>query len=428
MAQIKVEIPPLDCPAVLLPQPKNLMDFFGKLATAAEKAFLSQVEDLKKEGEKLKKILDDIRKILSPYDPDFQAISIPEQEFKIMIQRLIEEFHIFVPTKILELINTLFPISLQMTVPLIGIKIDILKIATDREYLKELAKEISGYGADVQAQIDALIASRPDLSAEELNKLILDLRNSKIESLYKLLPSEYKQFGGEFGLDNAELKAKQVMDYIKNEVTKFMNGELFTGFGGLIDKFSTIWNLLGLPDLPIPLTLDIKALIDAVIEAEKAKFVAELAGIDDLVAQGLLTGQDLIDARNKAMEKYSKAALDGLGAIKIAGFSVLDLLGGEIDDDVVNLEFQIARITQKLKEFKESYQTWLLKEWMNKVTAFFDAIGLGAITQWITFDFCAFLTLIGLPKTIDLSGFGGITEKANEFTSALDGQSITPPV
>jgi len=269
MAQIKVEIPPLDCPAVLLPQPKNLMDFFGKLATAAEKAFLSQVEDLKKEGEKLKKILDDIRKILSPYDPDFQAISIPEQEFKIIIQRLIEEFHIFIPTKILELINTLFPISLQMTVPLIGIKIDILKIATDREYLKELAKEISGYGADVQAQIDALIASRPDLSAEELNKLILDLRNSKIESLYKLLPSEYKQFGGEFGLDNAELKAKQVMDYIKNEVTKFMNGELFTGFGGLIDKFSTIWNLLGLPDLPIPLTLDIKALIDAVIEAEK---------------------------------------------------------------------------------------------------------------------------------------------------------------
>ena len=144
--------------------------------------------------------------------------------------------------------------------------------------------------------------------------------------------------------------------------------------------------------------------------------------------EGTLTGQDLIDARNKAMEKYTKATLDGLGGLSIAGFGVLDLLGGEIDDNVVNLEFQVARITQKLKEFKENWQTFLLKEWMNKVTAFFDAIGLGALTQWITFDFCMFMTLIGIPKTIDLSGFGGITVKSNEFTSALGGQSIVPPV
>ena len=174
MSEIKVEIPPLECPAVLLPTPKNLMDFFGKLATEAEKAALSGVEELRKQGEDLKKILDSVRSILSPYDPDFKAISIPEQEFKIMIQRLIEEFHIYVPTKILELINSLFPISLTMTVPGLGISIDILKVATDREYLKELAKEISGYGPDVEAQIEALRAANPDMSAEELNKLILN--------------------------------------------------------------------------------------------------------------------------------------------------------------------------------------------------------------------------------------------------------------
>lgn len=423
MSEIKVEIPPLECPAVLLPTPKNLMDFFGKLATEAEKAALSEIEDLKKQGEELKKILDSVRSILSPYDPDFKAISIPEQEFKIMIQRLIEEFHIYVPTKILELINSILPISLTMTVPGLGISIDILKVATDREYLKELAKEISGYGADVEAQIEALRAANPDMSAEELNKLILELRNNKIDSLYKLLPDEYKQFGGEYGLDNAELKAKQVMDFIKNEVTKFMNGELFSGFGGLISKFDLIWSALGLPSLPVPLSIDIEGMIKAVVDAEKAKFKAELESLE-----GTLTGQDLIDARNKAMEKYTKATLDGLGGLSIAGFGVLDLLGGEIDDNVVNLEFQVARITQKLKEFKENWQTFLLKEWMNKVTAFFDAIGLGALTQWITFDFCMFMTLIGIPKTIDLSGFGGITEKSNEFTSALGGQSIVPPV
>ena len=76
MSEIKVEIPPLECPAVLLPTPKNLMDFFGKLATEAEKAALSGVEELRKQGEDLKKILDSVRSILSPYDPDFKAISI----------------------------------------------------------------------------------------------------------------------------------------------------------------------------------------------------------------------------------------------------------------------------------------------------------------------------------------------------------------
>ena len=42
------------------------------------------------------------------------------------------------------------------------------------------------------------------------------------------------------------------------------------------------------------------------------------------------------------------------------------------------------------------------KLWMQKVTSFFDAIGLGSITQWITFNFCNYLTLVGFPKTIDL--------------------------
>ena len=43
-----------------------------------------------------------------------------------------------------------------------------------------------------------------------------------------------------------------------------------------------------------------------------------------------------------------------------------------------------------------------MKTWMQKVTAFFDAIGLGALTALITFDFCDFLKIIGFPTTIDL--------------------------
>jgi len=358
MSKINVEIPPLECPAVLLPQPKNLMDFFGLLASEAERALNSVDEDLRKEGEKLKEILDGVRSILSPYDPKFQRLSIPEHEFKIMIQRLIEEYHMYVPSKILDLINSVLPITFTAPIPGLGISVDILKIATDREYLNTIISQID------------------------------------VDSMYDLLPSEYKLFNGEYGLVNAELKAKQIQDFIKNEVTKFMNGQMFDGFGGLISKFDTIWSALGLPSLPVPLSLDIKGLIDAAI------------------ANAQTDAEKLLALKN----------------ISIAGFSVEDLLGGEIDDNLVSLEFTIARINQKLKEFEQSWQTFLLKEWMNKVTSFFDAIGLGALTQWITFDFCMFMSVIGVPKTIDLSGFGGIKTKGNEFTSALGSQSIVPPV
>ena len=48
-----------------------------------------------------------------------------------------------------------------------------------------------------------------------------------------------------------------------------------------------------------------------------------------------------------------------------------------------------------------------------KVTGFFDAIGLGALTKWITFTFCDFLKLIGIPTTLDLSAFDNITTVSN---------------
>ena len=60
---------------------------------------------------------------------------------------------------------------------------------------------------------------------------------------------------------------------------------------------------------------------------------------------------------------------------------------------------------------------------MEKVTAFFDAIGLGALTQWLTFTFCDFLTLIGFPKTIALPN--SITEVVNSVESSLPTTTVT---
>ena len=357
-AMPQFEVPPLECPAVLLPTPANLSNFFGTIATNMEKMLLSEVEEIKEEGQKLKDTLEEVRKILGPYDPKFQRLSIPEKEWEIMIQRLLEEYPMYVPQKILELIDTLLPIDFNFPIPGIGITLDLKKLATDRAYL-----------AEKMAEID-------------------------VDAMYDLIPSEYKIFNGEYGLENKELKAKQIQDYIKNEATKQYNNLMTGGFTGLIGKFDTIWDALGLPSFPaLPPTgfPDVKALIDSALDSAKSD-----------------------------VEK-----MKALKEINIAGFDIVALLGGEFNDNIDSLEFKIARINAKLKEFEANWQQFLIKTWMQKVTAFFDAIGLGALTAWITFDFCDFMKLIGIPTSIEIS-YSGMTIGTPQ-TSTLSEQTVNPP-
>jgi len=351
MSLPSLEVPPMECPATLLPTPANLSNMFGglaafpgKLTALAKTTATSEAEAYLKQAEDLQKTLDSIRSAFSPYDPKWEKLSIPEKEWEIMIQRLIEEYPTYIQAKIMSLISSF--VSFNM--PLMGLSIDVVKLATDREYLTTLLDGIKG---------------------------------DEIDKLYALVPSEYKYFQGDYGLEAAELKKKQIIDYINNESAKFMNGQLFTGFGGLIGAFNEIWSALGLPALPVPLSLDVKGMIDAAI----------------------------------ANAKTDAEKIAALKNISIAGFKVEGLLGGEFTDNFDSMEFKIARISAKLKEFAEGYQLFLIREWMGKVTSFFDAIGLGTLTQYATLNFCTFMGLIGIPSSIDLSGFSNITTKPNEI-------------
>ena len=347
------------CPAVLLPTPANLSNVFGKLATfpgkltaLAATTAKDEAEEYLKQAQDLQNTIDSLRTAFAAYDPKFEKLSIPEKEWQIMIQRLIEEYPMYIQAQILELCKNAFPF--ELTLPLMGLNIDVIKIVTDRNYLNALLSSISG---------------------------------DELDRLYALLPSEYKLFDGEYGLENLDLKKKQVVDYIKNEVTKYMNGGLFATFGAFIGSvFKSIWDPLGLPALPTPLDIDVKALIDAAIDGAK----------DDA------------------------AKLAALKNISIAGFKVDAILGGDIVDDFESLEFQIARINTKLKEFKENYQLFLIREWMGKVTSFFSAIGLSSLTQFATLNFCTFLGLVGISTTIDLSAFSNISQVAPTETKTLE--------
>lgn len=203
------------------------------------------------------------------------------------------------------------------------------------------------------------------------------IRNSleleEIDSIYDLIPDEYKVWDK---FETPDFKKESVINYIRSEVAKKMNLLMHGGFTGLIDLFDEIWSALGLPSLPALETLDLEALIK--------------------------------DKTTKELE-----------SISIFGYSLNDLLGGEFDNNVDIDEYNKERLLKRAREFAEEWQTYLIKKWMEKVTSFFDAIGLGALTQWITFTFCDFLTIVGFPTTIDLP--------ASVQTSVPTTNSLTVP-
>ena len=182
------------------------------------------------------------------------------------------------------------------------------------------------------------------------------LELEEIDSIYDLIPDEYKVWDK---FETADFKKETVINYIRSEVAKKMNLLLHGGFTDLIGEFQEIWDALGLPTIPVLEELDLETLI-----------------------------------RDKTTKE--------LESISIFGYSLNDLLGGEFDNNVDIDEYNKERLLKRAREFKEEWQTYLIKKWMEKVTAFFDAIGLSTLTQWITFTFCDFLKIIGFPSTIDL--------------------------
>ena len=100
-------------------------------------------------------------------------------------------------------------------------------------------------------------------------------------------------------------------------------------------------------------------------------------------------------------------------------------------------ERKIDRKLEALRDFAENWPQYLIKKWMEVVTEFLEAIGLGDLLQWLTFDFCDFLKLIGVPTSItipalptgvnlELPNIGGKLEDAQQAIDAVS-QYTNPP-
>ena len=357
----------IPCNASLLPTKAELVGIFKQLANIPS-LLVVEIENIKREAEfavseeirqqllaRIGPLLDQIEKVVGIIKgikdilggfPIFPSLSIPDIEWEKRITELIQNFHGYVMAKIIDLINAILPINFVINI--LGLSIDIVRVFTDPDYRSQLIAQVV----------------------------------SKISSLFALLPDIYQVYEGiKHGVYSLEMQARAVWSYIMGQLQNGAVTLIYNALAGLIKKFKTIWDALHLPALIDLLTLDVPGII-----------------------QGLIG--DLIEKIKNAPEALKNAIrreiIDKLKSISLAGFNLLQIIGGEISSFVDSIETQIERFMEALRDFGEQWPMYLIKMWMNKITAFLNAIGLGALLEWITFDFCKFLKLIGMPTSISV--------------------------
>ena len=301
-------------------------------------------EDARKDIEKVIKdvedFMDKLADISSPYW-EKGTVRNWGKEAREAVEEMLQEFHIYVPVKIMELISKIIPVEFNVTI--LGIEIDILRILTKEEQ------------KDIKDQI-----------AEDIDKF------------YALIPDEFKVFDGEFGIECDEWKAKATWKYIKSEIMDYATNSIFKLSEKLIDKFKEIWDSLGLPKLPTAFEFDLEAKIKEIKEDARTKY----------------------DEKSKEYKEYIRDKLENLS---IAGFDISKITGGDINLSVQSLEDKINEMIADFRDFKINWKKKLLLEWTKIVEKFFKAIGLGKIFDFVNLTFCDLLKLIGFPQSIDIS-------------------------
>lgn len=412
---------------------KNSPDPFGIVSEIEEK--IKEVEDA----------IDDVATFFEPYWEKGKTVRHLEKEAEDAFTELVQEFHIFVPVKMMEMISKVIPV--EFTVPIMGLSIDVLRLISEPSYQEELKTKISGWTEEYTTKLETL---QQDFESGKLEQDAYDSALGRLEDekakvldkFYMLVPEQYRLHDGEFGVKCEEWKAKLTWSYIKNEIMEYCTMSLFKLFDKLIGKFKEIWDALGLPDLPVPLSFDMAEWVRAVIDVVVEKYTEEqnriLGDIEKL--QNLDVEQELKDAEQDAKDKVTQLEEDvknfdlqteledelnqiGLDMIDEiletsiplpAPFDItlMEVFGGEIEGKVTCVEERINQIVTAARDWKIISMKELFNIWLRKIKKFLSAIGLGKLLDFLDLSFCDVLELIGLPLEIeiplpDLSIIGG---------------------
>ena len=332
------------------------------------KAQLQAIEEIESKIEELEDIMEGIADLLSPYWKKGQ-IRDWEKEAEDAIDELIQEFHIYIPVKMLELINKIIPLSFE--VPILGLSIDVLKI-TDPAYQEELVNQIE----------------------------------NDVDKFYSMVDAKAQYYKGEFGLICDEYKAKLTWKYIKSEIMDWCTNTLHKMFTKLIDKFKEIWDALGLPSIIDLLNFDAEAWIRLQIDLAKEKMDREVERIENQAEQ-LQEDIENFDA-NKEISKIKGQMIDEVMDLSIPlpspfDISIKEIFGGDIDKTVISIEQEIDKVVVAARDWKTITAKELFNIWLKKIKKFLDAIGLGTLLDFLTLTFCDVLELIGVPTSFDIT-------------------------
>ena len=412
-----------------------------------EKVILGELkEEISKVIEDITEFVDTLASALDPFWTKEQTRNW-QKEARDAFAELLQEFHTYIPTKIAELVGKLVPAL--PTINVLGLQIDIIKLVSSPSYQKELQAQIGGSQfvtqiVEMKKQLAELQEKQtnPDLTDEEREELqkeidklkesVIDLeklRDEWIDKFFMLIPEEFRQFDGEFGVVDPDAKAKLTWKYIKTEIKEWIQNWYVKAFEKLIGIFDKIWDLLGLPNLPISellsiMSMDIGALIKAQIESIKEKWKStKLAKkrqikkleeeIEELNKETPLNIEEL-DKKHAEKKKLEEELLeekdkflldvkDALGGISIFGYDILKMIGGEIKSTAESLEEEVAEICMTLKDFKANWHKKIMFEWVKIIKKFISAIGLGAIFDFMFLTWCDFLKIIGMPMGVNIS-------------------------
>jgi len=280
------------------------------------------------------------------WNPNFD---FKELEWDGRIEALIEEFKMFPAVKIAEVLSEFVPFDFEFTDPIFGIKVDVIKLFKDPEYKGQLIQEM----------------------------------RDKFEELKDLLPDLSREnWDGTDGVDSPDLALTQMFKEMISEIKKMLTNSLYYGFEKLIKVFKEIWDALGLDFIP-SLVIDILTFdIDGFLQSVKDKWKEE-------------------KERGISFQSF-KDYLLGI-QLPLIGLTVGDLINLESEDSKIDFpNWDTQKILNKIKAYFIDFPQKIIEEWIEKVTKFFEAIGL----KWpipIPFTFCAFLEAIGVPKTIDIT-------------------------
>jgi len=366
-----------------------------KLEDLVEDEIAQIKEQLQGIIDQVEEIMELIGDILSPYWKKGQVRNW-QKEADDAWNELIQEYHMFIPAKMLEMISKVIPIGFNVNV--LGISIDVLKVFEEEEQTR------------IISQIE-----------------------SEVDKFHAMIPAEYQQFNAEFGVKCDEWRARCTWQYVKSEIVKFCTKTLHEAFGKLIDKFKEIWDALGLPSLPALLNFDVESFIRAQIESAKQKaeqfktdaiakagqVQSDIENMDQLIQQEIDDLDAQIDNFKKEFEKELKDAedriknfdlqaeaysmiIDQLEGVSLFGMSLLDVIGGNIDETVKTAEKDIDNLIKAARDFSANWEKELLNVWIKKIKSFLDAIGLGKLLDLLTLTLCDVLPMIGIPTSFDV--------------------------